>query len=188
MDRLKEATAAAHARVDALMDLPAMTAPRYCAALAGLRDTHVIVERELLRHAPALAAFGYDVATRSKLPWLDADLAALGVALDAPSASLAMVLDDSAAAFGAIYVMEGSMFGGRIIARHMIPALGVTTSEGCRYFTGYGANTGNRWRETSISITRAAAALGEDGADKMLAAANNTFALVESALTGRLRA
>ena len=188
MGRLKAETAASHARVDALMDLPAMTRPRYSASLAALRDAHLAVERELSRHATALAEFGYDVADRSKLGWLDADLATLGAIPSAPSSDFTLALQDAADAFGAVYVMEGSTLGGQVIARHVIPMLGVTPAEGCRYFTGYGPSTRERWRDTTAAITRFAEPNCEDATGRMVSAANRTFALVEGVLRHRLGA
>ena len=182
MVRLKTETAEAHARVDALMDLPAMTRERYRASLAALRDAHAAVDRALAPHAATLAAFGYHVADRGKLGWLEADLAALGAASSSPGSPPTLHLTDGADAFGAIYVMEGSTLGGQVIARHVIPALGVTPADGCRYFTGYGASTGERWRDTMASITRFAETAGDAAGDRMVAAANRTFALVEASL------
>jgi heme oxygenase len=184
MRRLKEETADCHARVDALMDLPLMSLARYGASLAALRDAHRAVEAGLQRQAESLAKLGYDPAARSKLEWLEADLTALGA--DAGSDSrFELRIPNTAAALGAVYVMEGSTLGGQVIARHAIASLGVTPDSGCRYFTGYGADTGPRWRETSAAITRYATASPGD-ADRMIAAANDTFALVESALRVRL--
>lgn len=187
MGRLKAETAPEHARVDALMDLPGMTRARYIASLLALRDAHAAVERELARHATSLADSGYDVTARSKLAWLDADLAALDAAA-APATLPAFTLDSVPAACGAIYVMEGSTLGGQVIARHVATALGLSPESGCRYFSGYGRETGVRWREAGAAISQCADAYGEDAGDVMISAARETFALVEAALRNRLNA
>jgi heme oxygenase len=183
MSRLKNETAAAHARVDALMDLSRMSRDRYARALAALRDAQLAAESELVRHSDELAASGYDPGARSKVAWLEADLHAIG-AFAAPAAHT-LLLADPAAAFGAVYVMEGSTLGGQVIARHVMPLLDVTAERGCRYFSGYRADTGLRWRETSAAITRYASD-HPTAVDQMIAGANDTFALVESALRSRL--
>ena len=189
MGRLKAETAVEHARTDALMDLPAMTVARYIASLQALRDAHVVVERELARHTRELAELGYDVAARSKVAWLDADLAALNARADGePPALPRLSVNGVAAACGVVYVMEGSTLGGQVIARHVGPALGVTAERGLRYFSGYGKDTGERWREASAAITRCADAQGSGAGDVMIAAARETFMLVEAALRNRLGA
>ena len=187
MGRLKRETAGEHAGVDALMDLPGMTRERYVASLKGLRDAHRIVERELARHASTLREFGYDPAQRSKLAWFAEDLSALQPGSRGErDATILFSLENPAAAFGAVYVMEGSTLGGQIIARHVGPTLGVSPDAGLRYFSGYGAATGERWRETSAAISKFASARGDDEMDTMVEGARRTFALVETALRQRL--
>lgn len=49
-----------------------------------------------------------------------------------------------AAAMGALYVLEGSTLGGRVIGRH-IAALHGIEGDGLAYYRGYGPNTGAMW-------------------------------------------
>jgi heme oxygenase len=187
--RLKAATAAAHARVDDLVGLDRMDRPRYRGLLAGLRDAHVVVEREIEPHAVALRSFGYDAAERSKLRWLDDDLATLGPPEDVLSetSSAGYRLVDPVSAFGAVYVVEGATLGGQVIARRVVPALSLTRPTGCRYFQSYGRRTGERWRATGTSIARCfASTTASDVASRMIDAALRTFALFESSLRARL--
>jgi heme oxygenase len=78
------------------------------------------------------------------------DLAWLGVApLDASAVWLASglrVLTSQAAAMGALYVVEGSGLGGRVIARHLIQSLGVSPGAGGSFYGGTSAITARaRW-------------------------------------------
>lgn len=169
-----------------------MNLARYRQFLAGLRTAHGAVEPEIGRHAEVLRHFGYDAADRSKLSWLDDDLAVLGAhslyegayRYEAGS-GVVFRLHEPASAFGAIYVMEGATLGGQVVARHVIPALGLTATAGCRYFAGYGGRTGERWRDTANAIARYSAAA--DAADRIVQGAQDTFAQVEASLLATCR-
>lgn len=52
------------------------------------------------------------------------------------------VIDNAAKAFGALYVMEGSIMGGPIIIQ-ILAKYGVT--KGISFFSGYGPETGKKW-------------------------------------------
>ena len=49
-------------------------------------------------------------------------------------------------ALGYAYVIEGSTLGGRVILKHVAPALKLDGS-GTSFFSGYGADTGKYWKE-----------------------------------------
>lgn len=50
------------------------------------------------------------------------------------------------AALGALYVLEGSALGGRVLFRHFEQTLGITQATGGSYFYGEGPETGPRWQ------------------------------------------
>ena len=86
---------------------------------------------------------------RRRLHLLAADLAALGVsgaAVKALPLCPLTTLHDAAEALGSLYVMEGSTLGGRVIQQNVERCLGDDGRSSCRYFNGYGANTGTMWR------------------------------------------
>ena len=187
MARLKRETAHLHAELDAMV-APMLTArARYQTLLAGLRDAYGVIEKELARHAPQLASAGYNVAQRTKLGWLDEDLTALSGSRPSairPSYSLPYV----SAAFGAVYVVEGATLGGQVIARQVIPALALSSERGCRFFTGYGTETGERWRGTRDAIEGYhASTLEPDAANGTIAGARQTFSLITASLLARIR-
>lgn len=152
---------------------------RYGDLIICLRDAQCCIERQLARHASALASVGYDVKSRSKLRWLDEDLAALGAGTNAtPSVVLtAFSLADPASALGAVYVVEGATLGGQVIARMVTGSLAVTPTAGCRYFTGYGARTRDRWIETRATIEAYASSAVERG--PIITGARDTFEFIE---------
>ena len=186
MARLKRETAPLHAELDAIVAPMLLQRARYRMLIGGLRDAYGGIERELARHDSQLSRAGYDFAQRTKLSWLDDDRDAL--AMSEPSAPRSgYTLASAAAAFGAVYVVEGATLGGQVIARQVMPVLALTPERGCRFFTGYGAETGERWRETRTAIaSHLAAATGPDAADETIDAASMTFSLIRATLHARI--
>lgn len=85
----------------------------------------------------------HDSDTRRKAGWLLADLAALGRSGEAlAAASQLPPLDSEAAAWGALYVLEGSTLGGRLICRMLQQQL---PGAPLHFFSGYGSQTGPYW-------------------------------------------
>lgn len=80
---------------------------------------------------------------------------------------------------GALYVIEGSTLGGQLITRRLEPVVGL---EGVSFFRCYGEETGKRWREFQEVLLRQASS--EAIEDRMVAAANETFAILEEWLKG----
>lgn len=54
-------------------------------------------------------------------------------------------IKDHLQAFGALYVIEGSTLGGRVIAKMMQRQMDTNTLEGFTFFHGYGDETESRW-------------------------------------------
>ncbi|WP_244815919.1 biliverdin-producing heme oxygenase [Caballeronia sp. Lep1P3] len=158
LSRLKNETAACHARLENALDL----------MRDGLqRDAYIaLLERFLGYVAPWEDAVGACMPAslraffdeRRKAPLLVADLAALGagraIAHADPLRDLPRVTD-VASAFGSLYVMEGSTLGGRFIAPHVARQLDLAPGVGNAYFDGYGPRTGSMWnafRETAVAV------------------------------------
>jgi len=121
--RLREATRARH---DAVERLPLMQA-----LMHGRLDTEgyaALLRRHLAvfaawehRHAAWLSALAPVWRYRPRTSALQADLAALQVPLAAcnPALSNDLRASDEAACWGMLYVAEGSLLGGRVIARRL---------------------------------------------------------------------
>jgi heme oxygenase (biliverdin-IX-beta and delta-forming) len=110
-----------------------------------------------------------DHAARRNSSYLKQDIEALGGSVDVLPKAQAPAISSVAEALGALYVMEGSIMGGRIIVQ-MLEKYGVTT--GVSFFSGYGAETGKMWQAFTDVMNKEVAS-----ADHQLAidSANKTF-------------
>jgi heme oxygenase len=59
-----------------------------------------------------------------------------------------------AEALGAMYVMEGSTMGGKIIAKMIKGQAGIDGPSGFSFFNGYGEDTGRMWEEFKAFLNR----------------------------------
>lgn len=137
--------------------------PIWEAAFSNLRAYSALLDGFLSLVRPADAAIamtlgkfapeGFSATVRSD--WLESDRRAI-VGPQATAQSLRSVEDDALigdlasgsrfAAAGALYVIEGSALGGRILSRRLQESLGIDPDNGGRYFFGHGADTAARWR------------------------------------------
>ncbi len=152
---LRRATREHHAELERRLPPSAIAASpaAYQRILAAFFGFYEPLEERIRRAEPPL-----DASARQKTPALRADLAALGktpAELDALSRC-----DDGpdpgspAEALGCAYVVEGATLGGQIIARHVRARLGLGPNTGALFFSGYGRQTGTRWREFVAIIER----------------------------------
>jgi heme oxygenase len=154
--RLRNETAEAHARIEACLGLPTSIRSRnhYAAWLAGTRGLLGPLHRTFARFEE-WAGLGLDLAVRSPLHRLDADLAALGldplVLRQAPR-SLLPVLLSFPQALGALYVVEGANLGARMILRDLRAALASDIDGATSFLEGYGTATGERWRDMRAAL------------------------------------
>jgi len=86
---------------------------------------------------------------RCKVAWLDEDLYSLGMStadiLCIGTCPLASLASNCSAAWGAMYVLEGSTLGGKIIYGQVNARLAIDRFTGARFFYGYGALTREFW-------------------------------------------
>lgn len=177
MAALREATGPAHARLEAALGLlnDAPCRSRFVVFLERLLGFHASLEPALL-HQQGCAAF---FRPRQRVGLLEADLIALGhrrADLQAlPRCAAAGTLAGSdAAATGALYVLEGSTLGGRVIARALAGASWLPQG-GLRSFDPYGEHTGMHWRDFG---TFARGMQAKTGAAPILRGAHACFALL----------
>jgi heme oxygenase len=179
--RLRRATAAAHRGVEARL-FPAGLQDRasYVAMLQVLLALHEPVEGWLAK-LPGLPALGIDPAERRKAPRLRADLAALGV--DEPPAARPACGGTSAMpeALGAIYVLEGSTLGGRVLLEQVRVRLGDVPTN---FLLGYGTETARYWRRTRAALVEGVRTDSDpaDAEQRLIAAAMQTFEYLERLL------
>jgi heme oxygenase len=148
---LRAATRAHHARIDRLVDLRQLRdGQRYGRVLQGLAGFLPPWEAAVGSALPA--GWHTWLRLRSRRPFLQQDLRALGLAASAPPATLPL-LPTAAAAWGAVYVMEGASLGGQVITRSLAAA-GIGPERGAAYFHGWGAATGPMWQEVRSLLDR----------------------------------
>jgi heme oxygenase len=84
---------------------------------------------------------------RQRRGLLERDLAWFGVAPFDEARPAMPETQDAASLLGAMYVMEGSSLGGRLIARHVERVLALSAGVGDAYFCGHNQQTGTMWKE-----------------------------------------
>jgi len=166
--RLRAATAELHARLHLHPGLQAIQDGSI--TLSAYQD---VLRRLLGFYLPFEAACELP-AERSA--WLAADLHALGAASTVvPYCASLPPLETAAARLGAAYMAEGSLLGGRDLARRLDPLLGHGVLPGRRFFTGRDAATGPHWQKF---LARVAATT--TGQDAVVAASCASFGAFET--------
>lgn len=87
-----------------------------------------------------------DINQRRKTSWILDDLQALGQPTEMEEDADAPVISNRAEALGAMYVMEGSSLGGKVICKMIAENLGMEDHRALSFFYGYGGQTGSRWK------------------------------------------
>jgi heme oxygenase len=146
--RLRARTRAAHAAIETV---PAMarllaedvTMNEYVRVLQHMHAFHAAIEPAIaasLEGCPAAVA----LMDTSRCRALSEDLAWFGVPSIAPPSLPS--LDRCEAALGALYVVEGSSLGGRVIFRHVSASLGVAAGTGGSFYGARSADAARtRW-------------------------------------------
>ncbi len=144
-ERLRDATAPLHRATEAAFDADdrLATMAGYVDLLDRLWSLHAGVEDALRSHGCSLPGLALEALRRSPLLAHDIETLA-GRSPRLPRAGLAYASPE--AALGGIYVVEGSILGGRVLMRRAERSLGVSATQGGRFLAGDGAGTGARWR------------------------------------------
>lgn len=147
LDRLRLETAADHVAVEAGMPLMVedLDRDRYVGCLRRVYGMVAAWEEWSAGNSPEWMRSL--LGNRQRRGLLERDLAWFGVVpLDKARPALPELKDD-ASLLGAMYVMEGSTLGGRLIARHVERVLGLSAGVGDAYFRGHNQQTGTLWKE-----------------------------------------
>lgn len=154
LQRLKGETSGQHENLERCLQLlrPDMSLGEYRRLLEGFYGFYAPWER---RAAPLLSQMlpGF-FPERRKTPLLEEDLqflgsepAALAECPDLPATDSLLPL------LGSLYVLEGATLGGQILSRHFTRQFNLSPYQGCAFFTGYGSDTGRRWRSFCERLT-----------------------------------
>ncbi|QJD96187.1 biliverdin-producing heme oxygenase [Mucilaginibacter robiniae] len=116
-----------------------------------------------------------DYADRRKSEALANDIKALGgQPHEKASGTHLPAITNTAEAFAALYVIEGSTLGGKIISKMMAQQLNITDGRGLTFFSGYGDATESMWTGFKTALN-AQAGTPSQQAD-IINTANETFA------------
>ena len=184
--RLRAETRDAHDRIEALPALscllsPMLLLPDYIEALRGFSAFHACMHAVL---PPLLAeSAGPDGGPYAGgLHALAEDLAFFSAPSRRRMKKPAM-LTDGAAALGALYVLEGSALGARVIGRAVCVSLGVSPGAGGSFFCGASADAARqRWQAFCRLLEIAEAGFDQAACGRVVAGALGTFQALEDAM------
>ena len=153
-DHLKEATKTAHQQLEKKLigNIKAIrTTQDYAGLLSLFYSFFGGMEKGIEQHIDA--RFLPDYPQRRKAVALAEDIQALNINLpltadisDTPSIS------NHLQAMGALYVMEGSTLGGKIISKIIRQQLGLPEGFAMTFFDGYGADTDAMWQTFKAAV------------------------------------
>lgn len=163
LQRLKRDTGDLHRHLEsnpvaaALMQ-PQVSPADYARYLAAMQGVVGFVENEVF---PTVAPYVGDIGVRRKLPLLLTDR----ISVDGGrthAAPFNIPLPGTDQAMGAMYVLEGSILGGKVIQKHLRQCLGEELPY--LFFDGYGEHTGRRWKMFLSDLSQyASTPLRQDG-------------------------
>lgn len=185
---IRQATCDIHERLHdhiAFRQLLAQTITRdeYRALLEALYGFHQPIEAVLVLHAGQQTQVSMEGRGRAHLLLEDLNVFGGGkeVVADLPLASLPLhLLAEPGGFLGCLYVREGAMLGGRVLAGKLDHLLGGRT-EGRRFFSG-SARDAELWRSCCSAIDHNSGGVELDG---MISAARETFEIFERWMTSR---
>jgi heme oxygenase (biliverdin-IX-beta and delta-forming) len=177
IDRLRDETRVAHSRLDQTLGLldRLNSLDQRGRLLAGYHWLHRETEAKIAPFLGGMSDLDFPARRRSSL--LAQDLAVLGhpARLDHP---IRLDIHTSGAAFGALYVLEGSTLGGRVILKEL--KLRGASLVGLGFLDPYGNRTGDRWRSFLAILEREIKS--SDQKAEAVTGALNTFAFAEGCL------
>lgn len=175
--RLKTDTAQAHEDLEKHPKLFAMgegnmNLTGYADVLRHFYPFWVQVEQIAYDRADVRAALP-DSDSRKLSQKIADDLRALNISTSVFTPPALSWVADLPSAMGTIYVIEGSSLGGRVIVKRVMDQLGLTPDHGCAFYSGYGAETGQKWKAFLESLGNCH--FSDSDQDKVIDAANKTF-------------
>jgi heme oxygenase (biliverdin-IX-beta and delta-forming) len=177
IDRLRQETGAAHGELDETLHLidRLSSVQQRSGVLAGYHRFHHAAESAIALFLGAIADLDFAARRRSRL--IAEDISILGQQM-LPDPATSLDIRTPSQAFGALYVLEGSSLGGRVILKEL-KRRGVPLA-GLGFLDPYGFNTAPRWR-SFLAILEREVQSGEQQSDAVTGALN-TFAFAKSCL------
>ena len=154
-------------------------ASAYAGLLTRLYGFHEPLE-QALHAAPSPWWFGLRPSNHRLVHRLESDLAHFAIDPGGLARMRPPVISTAGHLLGTLYVREGAMLGGRVLARKLDELLG-GSSQGRQFFTGSPRDR-DTWARTCDALERAGAA---GHLDDMIASARATFAEFEAWFEGQ---
>lgn len=179
LEQLRSATADAHACLEGrlrLLDADS-TLERYGRFLHATFEVLSALDRPLSAHLGAIYVLP---GAESRLARLRHDLESFAPAPISPAAVPLVVGLPSA--YGAGYVLQGSLLGGAVISRHLRERFGLGDA-GTRYLQAYGNQIGPAWRQFTASLDAFGQRASAHERQVVVDSARKTFEAFGSALS-----
>jgi len=179
LTRLRTETRPAHTALEQLLDFQRLTTSRtyYRRVLQAFLGYYEPLERELSRLCHSTVGQNRLYARRTRA--LKRDLVSLDITEEElkrlPRAEVLPDCDSLPALWGCLYVLEGANLGGQVIAQHLQRTLGLTSTTGCEFFHGYGAQTSLMWDQFRSTLSACADLWRPSMADTAVEVATATF-------------
>ncbi|TGE83032.1 hypothetical protein C7Y70_11585 [Pseudoalteromonas sp. KS88] len=183
---LKNRTNSLHSQVEkqlgAILFDKDMTQQTYLNILIAMRNSYSIMEQAI----SSFKATQQLLVGRSKLDWLDKDIAYLQVSRPTLPANSNKCIDlnkicNVSQAFGMMYVMEGATMGGGHIFRALKKHNWINELEGIRFFYSYGDLRGEKWAQY-IHALKQYHDHNTNSDDDILLGANAAFSIISQSL------
>lgn len=148
LERLRSETRLEHERLENDLNLlrTDLTYSSYCQILERFYGFYFPWEQKLSARLPV--SLPLDFEARRKTPKLVSDLRFLGSDPNAlPLCADLPNLRTLPELLGGMYVTEGATLGGQLISRHLERTLNLQDGLGYAFFSSYGPNVGQMWRE-----------------------------------------
>ncbi|MBR9792653.1 MAG: biliverdin-producing heme oxygenase [Gammaproteobacteria bacterium] len=188
--RLRRETRDAHCRIEAVMSDLLFATPLDLQAYQDMLKLHRSYYELVEARLGQFRSTAVMMQERSKLSWLDSDIAYLekdtvqSVADSDYCNSTALVLpENEAQAWGFLYVFEGATLGGGHILDRLRHQPHFKGRSGMRFFHSYGPKTPAMWREFQLSLQHFVAA--NPGSEKQIInGANLSFSNMYALMKG----
>lgn len=118
-----------------------------------------------------------DLHERRKSAAIEEDMSVLGVKKEDVPADFAPEIDSKFRALGALYVLEGSTLGGKVIAEIIAKNNPAFSHNTFHFFNAYGEKTMEKWKSFQQSIDNYTEV--QVNIDEIVAGAANTFSSLE---------
>jgi len=168
---IKEATMPAHQKLEkeVILKLKAIRSDEdYAALLKNFNDYFNALENAISPYITHEVLSDY--SQRRNSAYIKQDIAELGGDPAAAESIEVPEIKDALDAMAALYVMEGSIMGGKIIVQMLAKA---NITKGVSFFTGYGEDTGRMWGTFIQALDKTGT--NENDENRAIRIANDTF-------------